>query len=90
MLRFFMLGDVFEKVLFVGKTFIAGVAFEGFVGLVAPAMALEVGKLREGFGTSDLGAAIRFVSGVCSDMLLEVRQLSELPLANLAAVGLDA
>lgn len=90
MLRFFVLRDVFEEVLLVGEALVAGVAFEGLIRLVAAAVALEVGELREGFGTSDLGAAIGLVSGMCSDVLLEVRQLGELPLADLAAVRLDA
>lgn len=73
-----------------GEALVAGVAFEGLVRLVAAAVALEVGELGEGFGTSDLGAAIGLVPSVCSDVLLEMRQLGELPLADLAAVGLDA
>lgn len=85
-----MLGDVFKEVLLVSEALVAGVAFEGFVGLVATAVALQVGELGEGFGTSDLGAAVRFVSGVGSDVLLQVRQLGKLPLADFAAVRLDA
>lgn len=73
-----------------GEALVTGVAFEGLVCLVTAAVALEVGELGEGFGTSYLGAAIGLISGVCSDMLLEMRQLGELPLADLAAVGLDA
>lgn len=85
-----MFRDVLEKILLVGETLVARVAFEGLVCLVAAAVALEVGKLGEGFGTSDLGAAIGLISGVCSDVLLEMGQLGELPLTDLAAVGLDA
>lgn len=70
---FFVFGDVFEQVLLVGEALIAGVAFEGLVGLMAAAVALEVGELGEGFGASDLGATIGLVSSVRSDVLLEVR-----------------
>lgn len=72
------------------KAFVAGVALEGFVCLVAAAMALQVGELAEGFGAADLGAPVGFVPGVGPDVLLEVGQLGELSLADLAAVGLDA
>lgn len=73
-----------------GKAFVAGVAFEGFVGLVAAAVALEVGELGEGFGAADLCAAVGLVAGVGADVLLKVRQLGEFPLAYLATVRLDA
>ena len=35
-------------------------------------------------------AFVGFVPCVCSDVLLEMRQLGELPLADLTPVGLDA
>lgn len=54
------------------EAFVAGVAFERLVGLVAAAVALEIGKLGECFGATDLGATVRFVTGVGSDVLLQV------------------
>ena len=45
-------------------------------------MGLEVAKLAEGFGTTRMPTFVRFVSGVRSDVLLEVRQLSEFALTN--------
>lgn len=89
-LRFLVLWDVFQQILLVREALVAGVAFEGLVGLVAPAVALEVGELGEGLGAADLGAPIGLVAGVGADVLLEMRQLGELALADLAAVGLDA
>ena len=51
-MRLYMLGllvfwNMFEEGLFVGKTFVAGVALVGFICLVAPGMGLQVGQLRE-------------------------------------------
>lgn len=37
-----------------------------------------------------MAAFVRLVPGVCPNVLLEVGQLGELPLADLAPVGLDA
>lgn len=90
MLGLLVLRDVFQQILFVGEALVAGVAFEGFVGLVAPAVALEVRELGEGLGAAYLGAPIGFISCVGPDMLLEVGQLGELALTDLAAVWLDA
>lgn len=90
MLRLFVFWDVFQQILLVREAFVAGVAFEGLVGLVAAAVALEVGELGEGFRAADLGAPVGFVSCVGADVLLQVRELGELALADLAAVGLDA
>lgn len=90
MLRLFVLRDVLQQILFVGKALIAGVAFERLVCLVAATVALKVRELREGLGAADLGAAVGLITCVGADVLLEVRQLGELALADLAAVGLDA
>lgn len=54
------------------KAFVAGVAFEGLIGLVAAAVALEVGELGERFGASDLCAPVGLVSCVGADVLLQV------------------
>lgn len=72
------------------KAFVAGITFEGLICLVAAAVALQVRELGESFGATDLGAPVGLVTCVGSDVLLEVRQLGELPLADLAAIRLDA
>lgn len=55
-----------------GKAFVAGVAFERFVGLVATAVALQVRELRECLGAAYLGAPVGLVTCVGSDVLLKV------------------
>lgn len=89
-LGLFVFRNVLEQVLLVGEALVAGVALERLVGLVAAAVALQVGQLREGLGAADLGAAVGLVTCVRADVLLQVGQLGELALADLAAVGLDA
>lgn len=85
-----VLRDVLEETRLVAEALVAGVALVRFVGLVAPRMALEVGKLGEGLVAARVAAFIRLVPRVGPDVLLEVGQLGELPLADLAPVGLDA
>lgn len=46
-LRLAMLGNVLEQGGFIGKTLVAGITFEWLVGLVAPRVRLQVGKLGE-------------------------------------------
>lgn len=84
-----MFRDVLQQVLFVRKAFVTGVTFERFVGLVTTAVALEVRQLGERFGTTDLRAPVGLVSRMGADMLLQVRQLGEFSLADLAAVRFD-
>lgn len=84
-----MFGDMFQQILFVREAFVTGVAFKGLIGLVAATMALEVGELREGLGATNLCAPIGLVTCVGSDMLLQMGELGELALADLAAVGFD-
>jgi len=50
---------------------------------------LQIGELREGLGAAGVPALVRFVARVRADVLLQVRQLRELALADLAAVRLD-
>ena len=52
MLRLLMLGYVVEQGLLVSKTFIAGVTFVGFVGLMTAGVRLQVGQLGEGLGAT--------------------------------------
>jgi len=60
------------------------------VNLVTPAVRLEIGELGEGLGTTLMSALVWFVSCVSSDVLLKMRELSELSLTNLTSVGFDA
>ena len=48
-------------------------------------MGLEVGELREGLGAAVVAALVRLVARVRADVLLQVRQLGELSLADLAS-----
>lgn len=90
MLGLLVFRNVFEKVLLVREALVAGVAFEGLVGLVAAAVALEVRELGEGLRAADLSAAVGLITCVGADVLLQVRQLGELALADLATVRLDS
>ena len=82
-----VLGDVLEEGALVGEALVARVALVGLVGLVAARVGLEVGELREGLGAAGVAALVRLVAGVGADVLLEVAQLSEFTLANLAPEG---
>lgn len=73
-----------------GEAFVAGVAFERLVRLVAAAVALEVRELGERLGAADLGAPVGLITCVRADVLLQMGQLGELALAYLAAVRLYA
>lgn len=57
---------------------------------MAPRVGLQVRELGERLGTARVSTFVRFIAGVGSYVLLEVRQLGELPLADLAPVRLDA
>ena len=68
----------------VHEALVAGVALVGLVRLVRPGVGLEVAELREGLGAPGRPALVRLVPRVGADVLLEVGQLSELALADLA------
>lgn len=53
-------------------------------------MTLQVAQLTEGLVTAGVTTLVRLVARVRADVLLEVRQLRELALADLAAVRFDA
>lgn len=89
-LRLLVLGNVVEEAGLVGKALVAAVALEGLVRLVGAAVRLKVGQLREGLGAGGPAASVRLVTGVRPNVLLQVAELGELPLAELAAVRLDA
>lgn len=90
MLRFFVLGNMLQQRWLIGETLVARVALEGFVRLVAPGVRLEIRQLGKCFQTTDMSTFVRLVTGVSTDVLLQVGQLGEFPLANLAPVRLDA
>jgi hypothetical protein len=90
MLRFFVFGNVFQQCSLIRKAFIAGIAFVWFVSGMASRVRLEVRKLRESLRTAWMPTFIRFVACVRADMLLEMRELRELPLANFTTIWLDA
>ena len=83
------------------EALVAGVALVGLASLLAVGVGLEVGQLGEGVGleVGQLGEGVGavwmatlvgLVPGVSPDVLLQVGQLGELPLTDLAAVRLDA
>lgn len=90
MLRFFVFGDMFQQILLMREAFVAGVTFEGFIGLVAATVALEIRELRESLGAADLGASVGLISRVRTNVLLQVRELRKLPLADFASVRLNS
>ena len=57
---------------------------------MAAGVGLEVGQLGEGLGAVWMATLVGLVPGVSPDVLLQVGQLGELPLTDLAAVWLDA
>ena len=83
--RLLVFGNVVEQGVLVDEALVAGVALVGLVRLVASGVRLEVGELREGFCASVVATLVRFVAGVSPDVLLQVRQLRELPLADFAS-----
>ena len=85
MFRLLVFGNVVEEGVLVDEALVAGVALVGLVRLVASGVRLEVGELREGFRASVVATFVRFVAGVSPDVLLQVRQLGELPLADFAS-----
>ena len=85
-----MLRDVLQQRGFIHETLVTGVALVGFVRLVASGVRLEVGELRKGLGATRMAAFVGLVPCVGADVLLQVRQLGELSLADFAAVGLNA
>lgn len=84
-----MLGYVLKERRLVREAFIARVAFEGFVRLVTAGMALKVAELRESFVATGMTAFVWLVTRMRTDVLLKVRQLRKLALANLTTVWLD-
>lgn len=85
-----MARDVLQEGVLVGKALVAGVALEGLVRLVAARVRLEVGQLREGLVAARVPAQVRLVACVRAHVLLQVRQLGELAVAQVAAVRLHA
>ena len=57
---------------------------------MTPRVALQITELRKCLLAARMPAFVGFVPGMRPDVLLEMRQLSELSLADLAAVGFDA
>ena len=55
---------------------------------MASRVGLKVGELRECLGAAVVAALVRLVAGMRADVLLEVRQLRELPLTDLTS-GLE-
>lgn len=125
-LRFFVLGNMFQESSFISETFVATLTFVWFVRLMTSTVGLKVGELGEGLGATCnsknndknsqqpnlllldyllcsqtfcthlslvlltwYSALVWLVSCVGSDVLLKMRELGELALANLASVGLD-
>lgn len=89
MLALLVFGDVLQQRGLVGEALIAGVALVGLVGLMAPRVALQVAQLAEGLVAPRVATLVRLVARVRADVLLQVGQLGELALADLAAVRLD-
>lgn len=56
---------------------------------MAAGVALQVGQLTEGLVASWVTALVGLVPCMSTDVLLKMRQLCELALANLATVGFD-
>ena len=88
-LRLLVLGDVFEQTRLVGEALVARIALVRLVRLVAARVTLQVTQLAEGFGAAGVPALVWLIPRVRTDVLLQVAQLRELALADLAAVGLD-
>ena len=89
-LTLLVLGDVLQEGSLIHETLVASVTLVRFVGLVGSRVTLQVRKLTEGLVATRTPAFIGFVPRVCTDVLLKVRQLGELPLADLAAERFDA
>lgn len=53
-------------------------------------MRLQIGQLAEGLVAARVATLVGLIPRVRPDMLLQVRQLRELPLTDLAAVRFDA
>lgn len=90
MFRLFVLRDVLEEGGFVGKALVAGVALIRLVRLMTSRVGLEVTQLREGLGAGRMPALVGLVSRVRPHVLLQMRELRELALTDLAAVRFDA
>lgn len=90
MLRFFVLRDVLEQSSFVSEALVACVTLIWFISCMAPGVRLKVGELRKCLDTSHIAALVRLVTRVRSDMLLQVRKLGELALANFATIWFDS
>lgn len=72
MFGFSMFGYVLEEGVFVDEAFVAGVALEGLVLLMAAAVGLKVAQLTEGFAAAAELAPVGLVTSVSSDVLLQV------------------
>jgi hypothetical protein len=72
MFRLLVLGNVLEERALVVEAFVARVALEWTIGLVAPRMRLEIRKLRELLNTSRMPALVWLVAGVRANVLLEM------------------
>lgn len=90
MLGVLVLGYVLQKRHLIAKALIARVAFERFIRLMAARMRLQIGQLGERLGAAGVPAFVWLIARMGAYVLLQVRQLRELALANLAAVRLDA
>lgn len=90
MLRLFMFRYVFQECSFFSEALVAAVTFVRFVCLMAARMRLKIGELRKGLVAVGIAALVGLVAGVSPDVLLEMRKLGELAMADLATVRLDA
>lgn len=81
---------VFQKSSFFSEALVTAVTFVRFICLMAARVRLEVGELRKGLVAVGVAALVGLVAGVSPDVLLEVRKLGELAMADLATVRLDA
>jgi len=84
-----VLGYVLEQRLLVLEALIARVTLERLVRLVAPGVRLQVTELRESLGATRVPALVRLVTGVRAYVLLQVAELCEPPLADVAPVRFD-
>lgn len=90
MFGLFVLWNVFQKGRLVLEALVARVTLVWLVGLMTSRMRLQIAQLRKGLGAVRMTTFVRLVARVRADVLLQVTQLGELALANLAAVRLDA
>lgn len=70
MLGFLVLGNVVEQRRLIREALVTGIAFEGFVGLVAAGVRLQIGKLRESLLAARMSTLVGLVARVCAYVLL--------------------